>query len=166
MNRTVRPAFGLTRLLGLHYRGSDVLDPRQHRRQAEELGPRVGGDQARQGGLAGARWAPKINECRRSLSIARRNGLPSPSTWGWPMYSSRLRGRIRSARGRVSRAPGANRSCVDGGSVGAKDVYAGRRHETEQLGVQFRVTLQAGEAEQGDLAEAVLHLQLPQQAVS
>ena len=53
------PAFGLARLLGLRHRGTDVLDPRQHRRQAKELGPGMGGDQARQGGLAGARRAPQ-----------------------------------------------------------------------------------------------------------
>ena len=35
--------------------------------------------------------------------MARRSGLPGPSTSSWPRISSRVRGRIRSARGASGR---------------------------------------------------------------
>jgi len=43
----------------------------------------------------------KIMEKRRSSSMALRSSPPLSRTWDWPTYSSRVSGRIRSARGRA-----------------------------------------------------------------
>ena len=46
----------------------------------------------------------KIIEWARPASIAARSGLPGPRMCSWPMNSSRVRGRMRSARGRAASA--------------------------------------------------------------
>ena len=47
----------------------------------------------------------KMTEKRRSSATARRRRLSAPRRWPCPTYSSRVRGRIRSASGRLSLFP-------------------------------------------------------------
>src|SRR5579885_1756487 len=46
----------------------------------------------------------KINDPESSRSICTRSGLPGPIRCSWPAYSSSVRGRMRSASGRVASA--------------------------------------------------------------
>ena len=62
----------------------------------------------------------KISEPESSRSICTRRGLPGPIRCSWPAYSSSVRGRMRSARGRVASARRSELAEI--GSCGARPV--------------------------------------------
>src|SRR5690606_35189431 len=81
-------------------------------------------------------------ECGLPARMAARSGLSGPSKCAWPTYSSRLRGRMRSASG-----------CTSVLQRRRDHVYPGRRREHEALRVDGDVALQLAQLQAGALPQ-------------
>ena len=92
--------------LGIGHHCFDFLDAAEHGAERQRT-PHwsCARSDLRQRRFADAGRAPEDDEPISSRSICVRSGLPGPSRCSWPINSSSVRGRMRSARGRV-RSPG------------------------------------------------------------
>src|SRR3569623_1133834 len=106
----------------------------------------------------------RIIEWMRPCSIASRSGLPGPRRWVWPAYSSRSRGRMRSASGWPLVSSLAKRSAFKT-RLFAHHVHAGRGLEIELRRHQFGIALQVGELQARGLAEVVFEFHRAQVAL-
>src|SRR3569623_104746 len=86
--------------------------------------------------------------------MASRSGLPAPSKWLWPAYSSRSRGRMRSASGAPLKSWPEKRSSLKT-RIFAPHVDARRGIEVEQRRHELGIALQVGELQPCGLADII-----------